>query len=199
MTHLTFDQSLALSLYQSSEPFPVDLDNAWRWLGYTRIDSCLDTLKNNFEQGIDFSGYSRKTPNGGRPKNCIILTIDCFKSLGMMAGTEQGKAIRKYFLECERIAKQATTKPANSLTLIDTSKLDALVDRESKLQDEVKVLETRLASLRNDLQNIKRDKAAEAKAFAEKYPDVVKYSIKCNQILAEYGDGNKYFSNPLNR
>jgi hypothetical protein len=42
----------------------------------------------------------------------IFLTIDCFKSLGMMAGTEQGKVIRKYFLECERIVKEVI--PAQS-------------------------------------------------------------------------------------
>jgi hypothetical protein len=31
--------------------------------------------------------------------------IDCFKSLGMMAGTEKGKLIRRYFLEYERALK----------------------------------------------------------------------------------------------
>ncbi|MEH1790080.1 MAG: hypothetical protein V7L23_32070 [Nostoc sp.] len=40
------------------------------------------------------------------------------------------------------------TKPVNSLTRSDTSKLDALVDREGKLQDEVKALEARLAIAR---------------------------------------------------
>ena len=37
----------------------------------------------------------------------ISLTLDCFNSLGMMAGTGQGKEVRRYFLECERVAKKA--------------------------------------------------------------------------------------------
>ena len=55
---------------------------------------------------VDFSTKWLKTSTGGRPSELILLTIDCFKSLGMMAGTEQGKVIRKYFLECERIVKE---------------------------------------------------------------------------------------------
>ena len=40
-----------------------------------------------------------------RPTQQIYLTVECFKMWGMMAGTQQGKEVRKYFLECERIAK----------------------------------------------------------------------------------------------
>ncbi|MEH1793741.1 hypothetical protein [Nostoc sp.] len=133
MTQITFDQTLALSLYQSNNPFPIDLDIAWQWLGYGKKQTAKDTLKNNFEEGLDFSRTGIKS-SGGRPSEVLMLSIDCFKMLGMIAGTEQGKAIRKYFLECERIAK-AATKPVNSLTLIDTSKLDALTTKESKLQE----------------------------------------------------------------
>ena len=70
---------------------------------------------NNFEEGTDFvlthTGVMAQnhTPGSGRQSDSISLTIDCFKSLGIMAGTEQGKVIRKYFLECERIAKTLTT------------------------------------------------------------------------------------------
>ncbi|MEH2058651.1 MAG: hypothetical protein V7K97_21360 [Nostoc sp.] len=63
--------------------------------------------------------------------------------------------IRKYFLECERIAKQAIAPPAHTLSLIDTSKLDALVDKEGKLQDEVKALETRMREVKSALDIIR--------------------------------------------
>ncbi|MEH1791142.1 hypothetical protein [Nostoc sp.] len=198
MTQITFNRTLALSLYQSNEPYPIDLDVAWQWLGYAEKRNCLDTLKSSFEQSVDFSSLNAKTSTGGRPRNCIMLTIDCFKSLGMMAGTEQGKAIRKYFLECERIAK-AAAKPTTSLRLIDTSKLDALNTKAGKLQEEVRALETRLASIRNELQNIRMEEVAIAKALITSHPDVVKHAIKCNEILEAYGDGNKYFSNPLKK
>ena len=101
-----FSQSIAQSLVDSGEQFPVDFDDAWQWLGYTTKHKAKNKLIRNFEEGVDFSTKWLKTSTGGRPSELILLTIDCFKSLGMMAGTEQGKVIRKYFLECERIVKE---------------------------------------------------------------------------------------------
>lgn len=48
-----------------------------------------------------------------------MLTVDCFKSLGMMAGTEQGKKIRRYFLECERQLKHLRAKIESRLASIE--------------------------------------------------------------------------------
>lgn len=120
MSSLSFSQELAFSIYTSEEDYPVDLDDAWQWLGYDQKSNCLNKLKNNFEEGEDFSSKSVKSSTGGRPRTAIFLTVDVFKSLGMMAGTSQGKAIRKYFLECEKIAKTRaktdTPKPLAAYT-----------------------------------------------------------------------------------
>ena len=115
MNNLSFSQDLATSLYCSKENYPVDLDDAWQWLGYNQKSDCLSKLKANFEEGGDFSAKSLKSPTGGRPRVSIMLTIDCFKSMGMMAGTSQGKAIRKYFLECEKVAKNTPAPRQNNL------------------------------------------------------------------------------------
>ena len=114
MTSLTFSQELALSLYTSKESHPIDFDDAWQWLGYARKDVALKALKSNFEEGVDFSTKKRKTSSGGRPSDYISLTVECLKAFGMMAGTSQGKAIRKYFLECERLAK-STQQPKKAI------------------------------------------------------------------------------------
>lgn len=105
-----FSLDLAVALIESAEPFPVDFDHAWRWIGYTRKATAREVLVNNFEDGIDFFRFGCKSPQGGRPGESIMLSIDCFKSLGMMAGTAKGKQVRRYFLDCERIAKSVTNK-----------------------------------------------------------------------------------------
>lgn len=106
MTNLIpFSKDLAQSLVNSDDLFSVDFDEAWQWLGYTRKERAFAKLKKHFEEGVDFCTNYCKTPSGGRPSVLIKLSIDCFKSLGMMAGTEQGVEIRKYFLECERTVK----------------------------------------------------------------------------------------------
>ena len=114
MTSITFDQDFALSLYFSDDQFPIDFDDAWQWLGYSTKQKAKLKLQRNFEVEVDFTSFNQvvKCADGKGSSRCekIILTVDCFKSMGMMAGTEQGKKIRSYFLQCEAIAKEACKK-----------------------------------------------------------------------------------------
>ena len=102
---MDFSHELAFALVQSIDEFPVNFDDAWQWIGWTRKATAKNTLINNFAEGMDFYRPDCKSPSGGRPKERIMLTVDCFKSLGMMAGTKKGQEIRRYFLECERQVK----------------------------------------------------------------------------------------------
>ncbi len=106
----------ALTLLESTEPFPIDFDLAWQWIGYAKKPNAKDKLVRNFEEGVDYvvtqmresvnySGFSPQELAANARKEVIYLTVDCLKSLGVMAGTAKGKEIRKYFLECEKIAK----------------------------------------------------------------------------------------------
>lgn len=61
--------------------------------------------KYGFEEGIDFSSYLEKS-SGGRPSKEYILTLDMGKELGMVEENEQGKQIRKYFIEVEKRARK---------------------------------------------------------------------------------------------
>lgn len=103
------DERAAIELAaESPDRFPVDFDKAWRWIGYSRKDSALRALESNFEASDDFHRYVEvveRPQGGGSPTERMALTADCFKSFCMMAGTEQGKEVRAYFLRCERIAK----------------------------------------------------------------------------------------------
>ena len=88
-------------------------------MGYTRSDSAKKKLTRNFTEDVDFqvfrhvavnsTGQGIEPKSGGRPKDAIKLSVDCFKAMAMMAQTEQGKIVRQYFLECERIAKSQVT------------------------------------------------------------------------------------------
>ena len=108
---MDFSHDLALALTQSTNEFPVDFDDAWQWIGYATKQKAKNKLFNNFEKGLDYTLTQMvKRVKGNRGGGStryehITLTTDCFKSLGMMAGTEKGKEIRRYFLECERQVK----------------------------------------------------------------------------------------------
>lgn len=103
---MQFSIELAQQLVESGDQFPVDFNLAWEWLGYSRKDNAARLL-DNFEENVDYIVFLNREENSpGRPSKEYKLSIDCFKAIGMMAGTDQGKQIRKYFIECERIAKE---------------------------------------------------------------------------------------------
>lgn len=106
-----FSITLAQEFVESNDPFPVDFDLAWKWMGFSTKASAKRILM-NFEIGVDYSTKSLKNPSAGRPSESIKLSVDCFKSMGMMAGTEKGKEIRRYFIECEKIAKEKMITPS---------------------------------------------------------------------------------------
>jgi anti-repressor protein len=121
---MQFSHDVALSLNQSPEPFPIDFDDGWKWLGWKKKQDAKSVLLNNFEEEIDFLRKGVKSSTGGRPSEFIGVTIDCFKSLAMMAGTERGKEVRSYFLKCERIAKLAVETIPAQATEIEKLKLE---------------------------------------------------------------------------
>ncbi|QSJ20089.1 antA/AntB antirepressor family protein [Nostoc sp. UHCC 0702] len=161
MTNLAFSQNLALALYSSKEQFPIDLDDAWQWLGYATKQKAEQKLKSSFEENTDFLTKRLKTSTNGRPRQCVMLSIDCFKSLGMMAGTEQGKAIRRYFLECERIAKQTATESSLTSRLLAQSRhlnqLTSLEDQAARLRDDIANHEKAIAQSREKLKAVESE------------------------------------------
>jgi phage anti-repressor protein len=105
----TFNFELALNLVKSTEQFPVDFEDAWQWLEYSRKDVAKKAFdKCGFIENVDFTSFRQKVEReiGATFKEVIKLTNECFKVWAMMAGTPKGKEVRLYYLECEKIAKE---------------------------------------------------------------------------------------------
>lgn len=127
-------------LVESPEQFPIELNDAWGWLGFKSKRAAKDLLLDAFEEGLDFLRELPKA-TGGRPSEVFMLTVDCFKSLGMMANTEKGRKVRKYFLECERQLKElireqskpSTPPPSTQPALPPTSFMSAELSPEDEL------------------------------------------------------------------
>jgi phage anti-repressor protein len=123
MTQINFDFQLAQSIYTTDNQFPVDFDDAWQWLGYSRKDSAKRHFdKCNFIQDVDFSQFhiSVELDQGGNTYRIEIrLTLECFKLWAMMTSSLVGNEVRQYFLECERIAK-------DKLAQVVTKEIDAV-------------------------------------------------------------------------
>ena len=102
-----FIQSQIKDIVQSDKEFAVAFDEAWQWLEYSSKGNAKRTLTANFVEGIDYSSLItiEKREIGATRVEEIYLTKDCFKQLAMLSGTEKGKAVRLYYLECEKQVK----------------------------------------------------------------------------------------------
>lgn len=112
-----FEQQLFISSfycylnYDKSRDFVVDLNNIWRWLGFTQKYNAERMLELNFKIGIDYNklaphfggASSEQKQHGGHNKQIVMMTIKCFKSLCLKAQTKKATEIHDYYLKLEEI------------------------------------------------------------------------------------------------
>lgn len=122
MTQNTFDLTLAQTIVESEDQFPIYFEEAWQWLEFSTKGNAKKSFdKAGFIENIDFEVFiqNKKNPLGGRPLEIIKMSIECFKLWAMMVNTQKGNKVRLYFLECEKIAKdkiaQAITQEVNAV------------------------------------------------------------------------------------
>ena len=88
------------SLLQSSDPFPVDFDDAMNWWDcrtkngeLVRKSDLKEKLVFNFDEHRDYIFAENSAKNDrGRNRDIIKLSLDCFKMMGMMVSGERGFA-----------------------------------------------------------------------------------------------------------
>ena len=52
---IEFSMDIAHDLFLDKDKFPVDLDDAWQWIGYATKQKAKDKLLSNFDQKLDFN------------------------------------------------------------------------------------------------------------------------------------------------
>lgn len=64
--------------------------------------------KYGFVENQDYEVFKEnlKNSNGGRPQIEYALSVDMAKELSMVENNEKGRIARKYFIECEKIARE---------------------------------------------------------------------------------------------
>jgi len=140
---LTLELAIDLVKQADENTFSVNFDGLWNWTGYTRKDSAKKKLIKHFEVNIDYRvrQMTGAAPQGGLTSwQLIETTPDCAKAFAMMAGTAQGKEVRKYFIAAEKEYRKVLTE--GSLVLSDAvmlqkiSNLTTLVFEKASLDAE---------------------------------------------------------------
>ncbi|WP_270740247.1 antA/AntB antirepressor family protein [Lacticaseibacillus paracasei] len=101
-----------------------------------------DMASYGFEEGIDFSPFSAKTHNGGRPRIEYVMTLDMAKEVAMIQRTDRGKQARQYFIEIDKQAHHDLTglSPATRAAVAATQALAAQERRLNRVDAKVNAI-----------------------------------------------------------
>jgi phage anti-repressor protein len=92
--------------YHPTDDFPIDLNDVYEMIGFINKANAKKTLINNFAEDIDYkTSFIRRedSRHGGSSPEKVMLNTDTFKNLCMIARTENGKKIRKYYVKLENV------------------------------------------------------------------------------------------------
>ena len=86
--------------------FIIDLDDIWKWTGFSRKDNAKTLLKKFFVENVNYKIVflqSQENLKGGRPTEQILMTVNTFKKFCMKAGTKKSDEIHDYYIKLEEI------------------------------------------------------------------------------------------------
>jgi len=97
--------------YHPTNDYPINLENVYKMLGFANKGNAMKTIKSNFTKDEDYKTLlfpMEKQKNtdetrGGHNREDIMLNVDTFKNLCMIAKTGKGREIRKYYVKLENI------------------------------------------------------------------------------------------------
>ena len=130
-----FISSFYLYLNYKSDEFIIDLDDIWRWLGFTRKDNTKRLLEKYFKPDIDFKIVFLRTEENtsiGRPSERIMLNIKTFKKMCLKANTSKANEIHEYYIKLEETLHEVIDEESNELRLQLEMK-DEIIQKKEKL------------------------------------------------------------------
>lgn len=126
--HFTnYEQQLFLSSfycylkYDSKNDYVIDLDNVWKWLGFSQKYNAKCVLEKNFNINKDYKYFApevagaKKDNRGGHNKETIMLNVETFKKFCLKAGTKKADEIHDYFIKLENIMFEITKEECDIL------------------------------------------------------------------------------------
>ena len=123
-----YEQQLFLSSfycylkYDSKNDFVIDLDNIWKWLGFSQKVNAKMLLEKNFTIDKDYTKslllqqkQTEQSTKGGHNKEIFMLNTDTFKRFCLKSGTKKADEVHEYFVKLENIMFEITKEESDEL------------------------------------------------------------------------------------
>jgi len=136
--------------YNSKTDFVIDLDNVWKWVGFSNKAHAKNLLEKNFTQDKDYKllltklSEQKKHTKGGHNKEIIMLNIDTFKKFCLKACTKKADQIHEYYIKLEETLQELIQEESDELKiqleqkdkLLENAKLEKAKLREKTLLEQ---------------------------------------------------------------
>jgi hypothetical protein len=148
-----FEQQLFLSSfycylnYHQTNDFVIDLDDVWKWLGFSQKARATELMKKNYVIENDYinllSLERKQSPGtrGGHNKETFMMNIKTFKSLCLKAGTKKADEIHDYYMKMEEMIQEVISEECNELKLQLEQKEQQIEVKERQLEEQIQQTE----------------------------------------------------------
>jgi len=126
-----FVSSFYCYLNYKNNDFVVNLDNIWKWIGFSRKEHAKKLLEKNFvidsdykiekyataTSVVDNEDNVKKSPlkNCKQNKERILLTVKTFKKFCMKADTKKSDEIHDYYIKLEELLQETINEESDEL------------------------------------------------------------------------------------
>ena len=164
-----FEQQLFLSSfycyfnYHPTNDFVIDLDNVWKWLGFSQKVNAKTLLEKNFAIDKDYvkplSSQQKQSHQGrgGHNKETYLLNVKTFKALCLKAGTKRADEIHEYYMKMEDMIQEVVTEECNELRMLLDTKQQQLLVKQQQIDAQIQ-------------QNEKEKEALKERTLIEQFP-----------------------------
>jgi hypothetical protein len=139
---LEMSDELVISLAMSPEKFPVNLNQAWKWIGYASKQCAKNRLLSSFKQGVDYVLFKKVVNRkvGATTTEVILLSFKCFKHLALAKGTSLGLELgRRLEFGEVLVSTQVASSPRERVSPERIAHYEKLLPSRQLLQPNTKV------------------------------------------------------------
>ena len=197
-----FITSFYCYLNYKSDDFVIDLDDIWKWLGFSRKNDSKKLLEKHFKSEIDYKILLRQIPQnllGGRPSEKIMMNIKTFKKMCLKANTSKANEIHEYYIKLEETLHEVIDEESNELRLQLEMKDEIIQKKDEQLEmkdEQLEKKDERIKKLQRETQVVDGRNVCYLCTSDEKESEgiyIIGKSINLKNRLGHYND-NKLFN-----
>ena len=122
--------------HNSKSEFIIDLDDVWKWIGFSRKDPAKRLLEKDFIKDIDYKillhpKVEQAEKHGGNNKEQILMNINTFKKLCLKAGTKKADEIHEYYIGLEELLQETLNEETDELRKQIESKEQLILEKDT--------------------------------------------------------------------